>query len=302
LSPDLVLGTADSYSWEQLRPFVESLQATGYDGEVCLVGRLDAETRGTLAAAGIEVVRPTLARIRVRGTEWRPYNPRTTRIRWHVQPLYRPAVRLLASLARDRVAARRRLTALLSNIEIARFFWYRDLLAERAGRYRNVLLTDIRDVLFLRDPFDFEVGGTAIYSLEAGAIESQVNNRGWLIGAYGQAVYESLRDRPISCAGVTLGTESAVRAYLEAMVGELVELERQFNGMDQGVHNYLVHTGRVEGRLVTNAEGPVLTLAIMSDEAAVELVRRRAGDARMLHQYDRHPAVLDALAPVPAEE
>jgi hypothetical protein len=72
--------------------------------------------------------------------------------------------------------------------------------------------------------------------------------------------------------------------------------------MDQGVHNYLVHTGRVEGRLVTNAEGPVLTLAIMSDEAAVELVRRRAGDARMLHQYDRHPAVLDALAPVPAEE
>jgi hypothetical protein len=295
--PDLILGVADGYRWDHVRNFVESLRASGYAGEVVFFGRIDPETRARLVAVGVEVVRPRLIRVNVRGTEWRPYNPKTTRLRWHLQPLLRPVVRALSRLSRDPAVTRRDLIAALSNIEVARFFWYRQLLAERRGRYRNVMVTDVRDVLFLGDPFGFDLAGTVSYFLEEDGrtLSSQTNNRGWLIGAYGQSVYETLRDRPISCSGVTIGTADGVLAYAEAMVAELVELSRQFRGMDQGVHNYVVHTGRAAGRLVANSEGPVLTLGIMSDTDAEELLARRTEEARVVHQYDRHPALLDIL-------
>jgi hypothetical protein len=65
--------------------------------------------------------------------------------------------------------------------------------------------------------------------------------------------------------------------------------------MDQGVHNFLVHTGRVPGRLVANTEGPVLTVGVMAPSDAVALLNDRAEELRVIHQYDRHPALAAPL-------
>src|SRR5581483_4748614 len=102
-SRDLILSTAQGYGWENVRAFLESLHATGYDGDVTFfMSRPTEETVVRLAAAGVEVARPKRLRVGFRGHVFQPYRPKTTRIRWHVQPLYRHVLRALAALAPDR--------------------------------------------------------------------------------------------------------------------------------------------------------------------------------------------------------
>ena len=89
-----------------------------------------------------------------------------------------------------------------------------------------------------------------------------------------------------------MGSSEAMLAYLELMVEHLARLPRQFKGIDQGVHNYLLHNGLVpRARIVPNAEGPVLTVGTMSGSAAVELLRSRKAALTVVHQYDRHRSV-----------
>src|SRR5439155_2364653 len=173
--------------------------------------------------------------------------------------------------ARHPRTATARLMGALSNVEVARYFWFWDYLASRAEGYRNVMLTDVRDVLFLGDPFDFDIGDAVCSFEEDGrlTIGCQTNNRGWLHGAYGQEALDELADRPIVCSGITIGEASAVLDYSRVIVDHLARLSRQFKCMDQGVHNYVLHKGLVpQARLVPNGSGIVLTVGLMTAAAA----------------------------------
>jgi len=297
---NLILGAAQDYEWDVLRPFVESLRATGYDGEIrFFVSGLSRETVGQLAARGVDVMRPSRARRRMAGHVFSPYNPRTTRLRWHAQPYLSRLVRLLVSVAPNRRDAAGWLVGFLGNIEVARYAWYYRYLKEHRDRYHSVMLSDVRDVVFLADPFSFDVGDAAWFFLENESLRlrDQTNNRGWLIGAYGEAAFEAIGDCPISCSGLTIGSADAMLGYLELMVDELAGLSRQFKGMDQGVHNHLLHNGLVpRAHVAPNAEGPVLTVGIMDGDEASKLLHDRRAVVKVVHQYDRHEAVATELA------
>jgi hypothetical protein len=296
---DLVLSVVQDYDWETVRPFVESLRATGYRGEIrFFVSSVNPESVRRFHEEGIETTRPPRLRLKVGGRVLQPYNPRTTRIRWHVQPLYRHIVRGLAGLARDRRSATARLAGALANLDVARHFWYWDYLSRNVSRYRNVMLSDARDVLFLGNPFDLELGDGIYFFQEDErlAIRDNVNNAGWLHGAYGQQALDELGGRPIVCAGVTIGAAAAVLEYERIMVDELSKLARQFHGMDQGVHNFVVHSALVpHAHVVPNREGPVLTMGLMAAEDAVPILRERAPELKVVHQYDRHPGALEVI-------
>src|SRR5581483_9506279 len=130
-------------------------------------------------------------------------------------------------------------------------------------------------------------------------LATQVQNHAWLQAAYGEDVLARLGDRPISCSGVTIGAAPAILAYLTVMVDQLSRVPRQPPGVDQAVHNVVLHTGLVpKSRLVRNGDGPVLTLGIMRHDDAEDLVRRRSGTASVVHQYDRHPQLGDMLTKI----
>jgi len=286
---DLVLGAVENYRWEVIRPFVESLRASGFDGEVRLfVSNVDAETVARLRTAGVELSFPRRLSITVGRRRVRPLN---ARLRW---PGRRHLPALLDRASRtgsDPRRARARFLGAVSNVDVARYFWAWLLLARSLSQYRNVMLTDVRDVLFLRNPFEFPVGDGVCCFLEdeRQTLGTQPMNRDWIDAAYGPAVLDSLRSSPISCSGVTIGSAPAVFSYLTAMVDELARLPQQPSGIDQGVHNYVVHTRRIPGvRLLGNETGPVLTVGIMPAVDAETLVRRRMADANVIHQYDRH--------------
>lgn len=295
---DLVLGAVENYGWEIIRPFVESLRATGFDGEVRLfASNLDKETIAHMQAAGIDLSFPRRISVKVGRRRVRPFN---ARLRW---PGQRHLPFVLAQASRMASEPRQALARFLggvSNVDVARFFWAWSYLSRAVSAYRNVMLTDVRDVVFLRNPFEFPIADNLCCFLEDehAQLGTQPNNRGWLAAAYGPGAVASLGALPISCSGVTIGTSSAVLEYLTVMVDELARLHRQPSGIDQGVHNYLLHTGRLANvRLLASGNGPVLTIGIMAKTDAAELVHARIGDANVIHQYDRHPELTETLAP-----
>jgi hypothetical protein len=290
MARDVILATAEGYEWATLEPFVETLRSTTFDGDVVLfAAKMDDATRARLEDAGIEVVRARRSRFErlIAGFD---SSPRLgSRLRW---PPGRSFLGAVGARTLDPTDGAAHAASILAPPEIARYFWYRAHLLEHRARYRNVMLSDARDVVFRGDPFAFVVGDSVHFFLESEDVRigDSSFNRSWLETAYGDELLEELRDQPISCSGVTIGSSEGVRAYLEVMVSELSRLKRHVHGIDQGVHNVVVHRGLVPGsRLVPNLDGVVLTLGKMSASAATRVLEERRDEVRVIHQYDRHP-------------
>jgi hypothetical protein len=299
--PNLILGLSEGFDWDALRPFVESLERTSFDGEVHLFfGRTDDRTADMLRREAIILHPVSRLRYARNGRLYTAYDPPLRRFRSsRLTGLYPPLIRALALPARDRLAARARLAAPISIPYVARFLLYYRFVASSGTRYGNVMLTDVRDVFFQRDPFDFDLGGNVNCFLEdeRETLGTQHYNREWLLAAYGEEALRTLGDKAISCSGVTIGPREPMLAYLRVMTRELLQLSRQSVGIDQGVHNYVVYNGLVPNvRLFRNGEGPVLTLALVP-RSEIETALEQGGrlNANVLHQYNHHPGLASTL-------
>jgi hypothetical protein len=199
----------------------------------------------------------------------------------------------MSTLSRDPTLTAARLAALFSIRDVRRFFLYYRYLRSRGHAYENVMLTDVRDVLFQDDPFDFDIGTRLHCFLEDArqTLATEPYNRKWLRMAFGPELADELGSRPIACAGVSIGPTELVIGYLRVMVDHLLRLRVQAVGLDQAVHNYVLHSERVSGaQLVPNGAGPVATLGIVPVEDLGPLL-----GASVLHQYDRHPELAASL-------
>lgn len=168
------------------------------------------------------------------------------------------------------------LSAKYGPMNLHRFQLFSDFL-EDAGpaAYAQVLLCDVRDVFFQLDPFEalglHDGLGVAVEPehLPIGACD--IHSR-WLsdeCGAYKvEGVLDQIADKSRSCAGTTIGTQSAIKKYCHLMgsearrtVREVSETQaRPFEGRitsfdgdkwwgwcnDQGMHNALLWTGRLQ--------------------------------------------------------
>lgn len=296
---NLVLGLAEDIGWADLRPFVESLGRSSFDGELRLfVAGVDDHALHHLHAAGVHV--HAFRRVRLKhGTRvFHAHDPPLQRFRSErIARVYPSVTRVLALPARGRVAARARIAEPISIPCVSRYFRYYRFLTKNANLYGKVMVTDVRDVYFQRDPFDFEVGDALHCFLEHGGatLGSQRHNREWLQLAYGEDVLRALEGDRISCSGTTIGSCQAMLRYLRAMVEELVELP-QFGGIDQAVHNYLIYTGRLpDARLHENSEAAVVTLAIVPKEEVLDALPDGFEHVNVFHQYDRHPPLARLL-------
>jgi hypothetical protein len=288
--PNLILGMVDGMSWAEIRPFVVSLRRTSFEGDVLLfVADLDRSTVDSIRSAGIHVVKARRLQMQIGGRLLYPYHPRLEKL----HPLYPGLVRSVSRVSSDSARTSAALAALLSVRDISRFFRYYRHLSKHGGAYANVMLTDVRDVFFQRDPFDVEFGDELQCFLEdtRETIATQPHNRKWVQAAFGSEILSELGDRPIVCAGVTIGPPRLVVSYLSVMVDFLLKLRHQSVGLDQAVHNYILHRGLVpKASLIPNGNGAVATLGIVPREDVHGLL-----DAPVLHQYDRHPALAETL-------
>jgi hypothetical protein len=190
-----------------------------------------------------------------------------------------------------------RFTSTAYTVILARFFLYLSYLLSlpSSDRPSHIILTDVRDVIFQRDPSELTsvVPGLAV-GLEGQPIGRCALNSEWMSTSYGAEVLEAMSAAPVSCAGVTIGTYTAICDYLSAMVEQLLLLPcADWLGPDQAAHNYLLHRGLLAPCLeMQNGSSAILTLGFRSpfllDDSG--LVLNADGSVpTIVHQFDRHP-------------
>jgi hypothetical protein len=259
---DLVLGTVENYDFYEFDRFLLTLRQTNFAGHVCLfVGPgINSRTVRKIKRHGVEVIRygrrfPFIA-------DPHPDAPKSM-----PDPIH------------------------LFNY---RHFFYYDYLLRRGAGFRNVLITDVKDVVFQKDPFDFSIEDALHVAMENPEIPIGACswNRGWILAGYGAETLERAKDKLISCAGTTIGPVKLVERYLKLMLGQIAEMKDAYECADQAAHNLLLHDGALEPvKRLRNFEGPILTVGTepvyrLNREKA--LVNRDGSIIAVVHQYDRH--------------
>jgi hypothetical protein len=193
--------------------------------------------------------------------------------------------------------------------------------------YRCVQVSDVRDVAFQSDPFagcDAPARRGVHVNLEEPSIRigSEPYNSMWVKDCYGATVLSAIGQNTVSCSGYVIGSALEMDQYVDAMAAELAKHGAcESNGIDQGVHNVLLYAAaRTRGGDAatlkwikhSNAMGPVWTggyatkgvytwddaargdaanMAVAASSASGEVAVIYA----VLHQYDRHDAILRRL-------
>jgi hypothetical protein len=193
------------------------------------------------------------------------------------------------------------------SVHARRYAIYLDYLRARLARYDQVMMSDVRDVVFQRNPFDGIASSKCHFYLESAArtIGADPTNTRWVRGCFSPAEAERLAPCRISCSGITIGGTAAIIAYLERMVARIRAVSwrayRQIgHGYDQGIHNYLVHLDpTIDGIVVENNEH-IATMAL-EPRAFYRLDRESliyGPDDHLFaicHQYDRFPDLRKAV-------
>jgi hypothetical protein len=278
-------------------PFFQSLRATDYRGQTALVisryGQEAVSTFRQLADHVIEVhsvgsgPSPSSATVRLL---------RLLKQTRGLRRLYPPAFRARCALTRERdsYAFWSGLEYELEGLMALRHGYYHDFLAADHRRFDQVLVSDVRDVIFQSDPFAEPLDSLELFMEDSShrfAIDDF--NGMWLRDLEGSAfAHEHALDTP-SCAGTVAGPTPALLAYLGAMRAEISWRRIPMGSHDQGVHNALILKGRLpQAKLLPNGTGRVLTMGGMTDprfDGDGKVYCPDGSEPAVVHQYDRFP-------------
>jgi beta-1,4-mannosyl-glycoprotein beta-1,4-N-acetylglucosaminyltransferase len=133
------------------------------------------------------------------------------------------------------------------NMNIFRFYKYLDFVLENKKKYKNILLTDVTDVVFQSDPFSENTSNRFIIfseEFDGEKIRDNSFNSRWVSLSLGDDVLEKIGNENIICAGTTIGSYRNILHYLKSMtliMTEAIEKNPSIasEGIDQGIHNYI---------------------------------------------------------------
>jgi hypothetical protein len=186
-------------------------------------------------------------------------------------------------------------------IHAHRFELFARFLRQFAGRYDEVLISDVRDVVFQAHPFAGMLGEACHFFLEGDSqtIGDEPTNALYMRLFLNPAEVDAIAPHRISCCGVLLGGTRAMIAYLDSMTARLAAVPlnvRRKIGADTAFHNLIAHITRdVPAVMVENN----VLVATMGIEPATRYRVDADGRIRtteghlpaILHQYDRIAAV-----------
>jgi hypothetical protein len=257
---NLILTIIHGYDYPFVEPFLKSLKATGFKGDLVI---FTSET----------VSKATKKALVKNGAVLIDYNSS-----YPFKPEYAEAFKNILPEA---------------SISNYRFIFYLQFLLDNPGKYQQVMLTDIRDVIFQKDPFASLTDKVINVFLED-PIQTFSNselNYQWSTAANGKEVTDSIIDEVVSCAGVTIGETDLILQYLQYIKSKLKFRDELPWAFDQGIHNGYVHSIKPAGmRVFKNDDGFVATLGAYQPyevNADGEVVNSKGATYAVVHQYDR---------------
>jgi hypothetical protein len=190
-------------------------------------------------------------------------------------------------------------------IHAFRFEKFAKLVSAVQGRYDYVLISDVRDVVFQRHPFEGITTPACRFYLEGApwTFATEPVNRRWAKLFLSPADFERISTCRISCCGVVVGGIGPMTAYLERMAADLHALPlrlRREGGADTIFHNRIAHLKREIDLVIEENNLHVATMGIESISSYAtgsdQLVRRADGRVPAIcHQYDRLPHIRKAV-------
>lgn len=246
---DTVIAMAEGYTADQVAPFVDSLRATGYEGDIVLMmSRPDTSLDQMASRQRVKIVLlttllPTSAFV---SRVARSVVFRLGRRRLPLLPAMMVLPRVWDRVRRGRSRARATAVAHMLPVALARYAYYQAYIQRWPAD--RILLSDVRDVLFQDDPVTALGDGTLLSVFAEDprmTIGACPYNRAWLEVAYGTATVERVADARIICSGVTFGRIGAVDQYLAAMLQEFTRIRGAAVGTDQSCHNVIIRDGRL---------------------------------------------------------
>ena len=175
MDKDIIVGVVDRYKWEQIQHWANSIKKSGFTGHKALiVYNMDAETVKKLTAEGFMLI------------GCNQYDEKT-------------------GFSHDNSRG---------SVMVDRFFHLYSFLNLLSEPVRNVIMTDVRDVIFQDDPSNW-LDNNLTDDLLVGSENLKYKDEPWgrsnLQQAFGQYFLETYGDNEIYCAGVIAGTRNAMR-------------------------------------------------------------------------------------------
>lgn len=167
--------------------------------------------------------------------------------------------------------------------------YYKEVIEKKNVDY--ILLTDVRDVVFQKNPFSHEITTELEFFLEPNQYKNCECHRHWFcdLNIHGREFYESVGDRTIVCAGTTIGTKNGMIDYLNKMIAELAKMNRTIT--DQPTHAYLFYNNHFpNSRAYETLKGPVATLSNSRElkfDSDNNLLNEDGSIVSIVHQWDR---------------
>lgn len=302
----LVLGLAAGLELDLITPFFNSLSRSGFAGIVGLVV-------ANYHQADVDRLRDMVDVLWLVDDEYGTSVPssvveslRFIRGKRAVRRTYPLAFRCYSSICRESSCSRRwrNLEFCLEGLQSLRYQHYTDVV-NSLPHVDYVLLSDVRDVLFQASPFAEPVRSLELFAEDASRqLGSDAFNRRWLRDLYGDEVVRQFASAVVSCSGTVIGPRSDILRYLAEMRADISARRQPMGNHDQGVHNFLLRSGRLApAEVVANGTGRVLTMGAMgtiSRSNSGQILNSDGSVPAILHQYDRHPelarSLLDLLA------
>jgi hypothetical protein len=258
--PSLVMTLSSGYDWPTIRPFIESLNRSGYVGDVVVFyNRTSDETLLELDRQGV------------------------TCIPCHAQEPYLPLVEY-------EVATGHQFNEM--HPVNYRFAAYRSYLKTARTEYGMVMLADARDIWFkgnFCEGLTFEKGLLHLFAEYDKTLGSCPYNRKWLQGIVDAETVEAMKDRPIYCAGVIIGDAANIIDLCEQLLVyfSMVQPAPDRKGVDQAALQYMIYAGTIDANLYPCGEGPVHHVGYYPRD------KPEHSTAAVVHQYDRFQALTD---------
>lgn len=175
-------------------------------------------------------------------------------------------------------------------------------LIERWPNAVDVLLTDVRDVIFQAEPFGPPPRRLEVFvENEQGALGDHAFNMKYLTALVGEEMAASLRDKPCICVGTVMGPREEVARFCRSIL-MLAAIPRSeiggAFGADQAACNLAVHLGLVRASIQSNY-GRVATIGMTSGARLAftdgKVMNPDGGFSAIVHQHDRHPHLSAAV-------
>lgn len=176
-----------------------------------------------------------------------------------------------------------------------------DHLLSRWPGVGGVLITDVRDVVFQAPPFEPSPARLQVFVEADQPLGRHHFNMKYLTALAGADVARQLAAAPCLCVGTVMGPREAMMRFCRLVLTLAATPRSEIGGAfgaDQAACNLAAHLGLMEMDVVPNY-GRVATLGLTpADRLGLvdgRIVNPDGTRSPIVHQYDRHPALLQAV-------